>query len=180
MVTGASGFIGRAVCAELMRRGVDVLAVSRQPAVNIPGARMVFTRDYCDLERSPADVCIHLAGGNVVPDGPNGEQVFSDETAALTRSVLKKDFRRIVYASTALVYEDSDALPKCEADITAPVRPTAAQACSRKRFSWRRPCRCAHCQRLWTWYGNVQCAFTYPFPDKGRGRNPVTQWNTGA
>lgn len=120
MVTGASGFIGRAVCAELMRRGVDVLAVSRQPAVNIPGARMVFTRDYCDLERSPADVCIHLAGGNVVPDGPNGEQVFSDETAALTRSVLKKDFRRIVYASTALVYEDSDALPKCEADITRP------------------------------------------------------------
>lgn len=120
LVTGGSGFIGRAVCAELVRRGVEVVAASRDPSLRIVGVRTLLTRDYCDFDRGNCTVCIHLAGRNVVPEGPGGEQTFIDETMALTRGTLDKGFRRIVYASTALVYDDRYFRPRVETDDVHP------------------------------------------------------------
>lgn len=41
LVTGASGFIGRALCGELLGRGHEVLALVRRPSSEPPGARPV-------------------------------------------------------------------------------------------------------------------------------------------
>jgi nucleoside-diphosphate-sugar epimerase len=67
LVTGASGFVGRATCAELAGRGHEVVALVRRPGSEPPGARA----QICDLtdaaslqEAVPsqrADAVIHLA-----------------------------------------------------------------------------------------------------------------------
>jgi nucleoside-diphosphate-sugar epimerase len=67
LVTGASGFIGRATCEELGRRGHEVVALVRRPGSEPPGTRA----QVCDLndaaslqEAVPsqrADAVIHLA-----------------------------------------------------------------------------------------------------------------------
>src|SRR4051812_20407298 len=65
-ITGASGFIGRAVVDLALRRGHEVIAFSRTPERAIPGCEM---RPF-SLQRPPVlDSCaavIHLAGEPVV------------------------------------------------------------------------------------------------------------------
>ena len=41
LLTGATGFVGRAVLAELLGRGVPVVAVSRRPGAALPGVTWV-------------------------------------------------------------------------------------------------------------------------------------------
>jgi nucleoside-diphosphate-sugar epimerase len=67
LVTGASGFVGRATCKELGRRGHEVVALVRRPGSEPPGTRA----QICDLtdgaslqegvSRQRADAVIHLA-----------------------------------------------------------------------------------------------------------------------
>lgn len=62
-ITGASGFVGRAITAEAGREGHEIVAFSRNPDRAIPGAEEV--RDYsnpAEANLSGLDVLIHLAG----------------------------------------------------------------------------------------------------------------------
>src|SRR5947208_2559034 len=66
-VTGASGFIGRAACAELNERGHDVVALVRRPGSEPPGTTPVHgdLRDAESLDKAIAeakpDAVAHLA-----------------------------------------------------------------------------------------------------------------------
>ena len=67
LVTGASGFIGRAACAELVERGHEVVALVRRPGSEPPGTNAV-QGDLTDadslntaLARSRPDAVAHLA-----------------------------------------------------------------------------------------------------------------------
>ena len=67
LVTGASGFIGRAVCAELVARAYDVVAMVRRPGSEPPGTRAV-QADLTDpvrvraaVEQERPDAVAHVA-----------------------------------------------------------------------------------------------------------------------
>jgi len=65
-ITGAGGFIGKAIIDSALRRGHEVIAFTRRPQRSIPGCTM---REF-SLERPPdvsgCDAIIHLAGEPVV------------------------------------------------------------------------------------------------------------------
>lgn len=73
-VTGASGFVGRAVVARLLARGAAVTAVSRHPPAQSPHMHAGLRHRVLDLERLPQDpfaalgrpeVLLHLAWGGL-------------------------------------------------------------------------------------------------------------------
>lgn len=65
LVTGASGFIGRSLCAELTRRGCDVLALLRRPAAG-PWSSVVLAElgagSMSAASLEGVDTIFHLAG----------------------------------------------------------------------------------------------------------------------
>ncbi|HEX8295750.1 MAG TPA: TIGR01777 family oxidoreductase [Chthoniobacteraceae bacterium] len=65
-VTGASGFIGRAIIDHALRRGHEIMAFTRSPERSIPGCSMrrFSLEEVPDL--SGCDAVIHLAGESVI------------------------------------------------------------------------------------------------------------------
>lgn len=67
-ITGASGFIGRALVLYLQRKGIHVVAVSRSLGCSmVPGCEYKICHDYADVNVlselfSSCDVIVHLAG----------------------------------------------------------------------------------------------------------------------
>jgi nucleoside-diphosphate-sugar epimerase len=67
IVTGASGFVGRATCAELVRRGHEAIASVRRPGSEPPGTQALIAdlTDASSLQENVpaqgADAVIHLA-----------------------------------------------------------------------------------------------------------------------
>lgn len=99
VVTGASGFLGRAVTAALRGRGVYVLAVSRKPTV---GGLQV--NDY---EESPGgDILIHLAEDNNIARVNQAGTDYQESSLKILDRLLAKNYSRVVYASSALLYGD--------------------------------------------------------------------------
>ena len=118
VVLGASGFFGRHVCTELVRRGQSVVAMTRsRPPASSPGVEWHEVTAYGGLDRLSADACVHLAEPNVVSGSGFARDNF-DRAAA----VLATPFRRIVYVSSAVVYGDEVATPRREDE---PVDPTS-------------------------------------------------------
>ncbi len=104
VVTGASGFLGRAVMRKLGHAGIEVVGVSRHAS---PG--LIQVASYADAPRG--NVLIHLAEAS---DRHLAEvRGTSYEQAALEtlESLLGKGYDRIVYTSSAALYGDeSEAL----------------------------------------------------------------------
>lgn len=109
VVTGASGFIGKAVCGKLELAGAEVLRV---PSSEVPRWASM-----------PDAVCVHLAANNDVAQLESRYELRRDEAAALARQLLEKGFQRIVFASSALVYGDAEETPRTE---DSPLKPTTA------------------------------------------------------
>jgi UDP-glucose 4-epimerase len=108
VVTGASGFIGRAVTAELRRRQLPVVALSRSGAL---GTQHV--QNYRDTP--PGGVLIHLAED---PRVNAVDETCASEQAAVLTALLAKGFARVVYASSAAVYDDASEMPRRPGDAT--------------------------------------------------------------
>lgn len=116
VVTGASGFLGAAVVAELARRGANIIAVSRQAPPHRPGVAVVRLGDYHDTPAPSGAILIHLAeesAADVVSD-TNGSQATQ-----LMGALLAKGYGRAIYASSAVVYGEGERRPRLPTDITA-------------------------------------------------------------
>jgi len=121
-VTGGSGYIGRAVVAELLRRGHHVAALARSDAaaatVRALGAQAVHggldSLDVIELAAREHDATVHIAAP-VPPDGVAREAQVLD---VLLR--VAPDDHVLVYTSGAWVYGDrGDAV----VDEDAPLKP---------------------------------------------------------
>ena len=121
LVTGATGFVGTRLCAELLARGVAVRALVRRPGAIAArtGLETIIVDDLATTDIDPqwmagADALIHLAGFAHRFDGDPGADTDSirrinvEATAALAHAAAQAGVRRFVYASSIKVNgEDS-------------------------------------------------------------------------
>ena len=106
VVTGASGFIGRALCARLEHAGAEVLRVP--------------SNAVAALHAMPEAVCVHLAANGDAQDVENRYAQRRDEATTLARQLLQKKFRRVIFASSAHVYGDAEQAPRSEESALLP------------------------------------------------------------
>ena len=132
VVTGAAGFVGRALSAELLRRGHEVVGTVRTSA-DIAATRVVVSgdigsnTDWSDAVRG-ADVVFHLAAHvhildpNAARDLARFREVNAGGTESLARAAVAAGVKRVVYLSTVAIHgTDSYARPFKEDDPPAPV-----------------------------------------------------------
>jgi nucleoside-diphosphate-sugar epimerase len=116
VVTGASGFIAGAVLRELEARKVDHVAVSRKAADY--GGRRVVVGDYSHAP--DGDVLIHLAESNNQSTTEKIGQNYISEATSRLEALLGKPFSKIVYASSATVYDTSIPAPQTTEQVMPP------------------------------------------------------------
>ncbi len=110
MVTGASGFVGSALCCELARTGYAVIAVVRRVVERIPSVTYI-EADLADPatfagEFPTVDCIIHLAGrAHILTDKvadplATFREVNRDATVRLAARALKAGVKRFVFVSS--------------------------------------------------------------------------------
>ena len=113
VVTGASGFVGRRLCADLIADGVDVTAVHRH-ACEGPWTREVAVDLSSDLQSAEwldgVDTVFHLAGNAHAIDEPASEEAHRLATVVATRHLLAgceaRGVSRLVFVSTVKAVAD--------------------------------------------------------------------------
>lgn len=110
-VTGASGSIGRALCAALALRGYSVLACSRRETAPLPGVDSVLLADYADAPA--ADALVHLAEPADIAAFPEtGGEALVAEAVRLAERLAGRGYGRSLYLSSAAVYGDMERHPR--------------------------------------------------------------------
>lgn len=128
VVTGSAGFLGRALVAELVARGADVVGVDRTPTP-APADHLVLTGDLLHRDElvgaafGTAAAVVHLAGcPGVRDDAPDVEHRRQRDNVAATARVLAAVPAHVplVVASSSSVYGGGRGRPSRESDLTAP------------------------------------------------------------
>ncbi|MFD7846150.1 NAD-dependent epimerase/dehydratase family protein [Nocardia sp. NPDC059764] len=134
LVTGANGYLGRAVVVALSAAGHEPVAMIRAAAPPIPGAAEVRTADLLDepaLARAlrDADSVCHLAGLTRARESLSEPLRYfrGNTTATLTllEAMSAAGVPRLVFASTAAIYGTPDRQPMAEDLPDAPPHPYA-------------------------------------------------------
>ena len=128
-MTGSAGFVGRALVAELIARGLPVVGVDRRPTPT-PADHLVLTGDLLhrdemvDVALATADAVVHLAGCPGVRDGaPDVEHRRARDNVAATARVLSAVPLHVpvLVASSSSVYGGSHGTPSRETDPLTPL-----------------------------------------------------------
>lgn len=144
LITGASGFIGRALAQHLHANGAVLTCLLRRPpAVPLPGAQLLCA-DFSDepqlqaqLHRAAPEIVFHLAGSTA----PVYPQTFDTElraTEALLRAAAAMERPpRIILIGSAAEYGPltTAALPAGEHTPCAPVTPYGAAKLAQTRMA---------------------------------------------
>ncbi len=118
VVTGASGFIGRALIDEFARRDIQTLAVSRRPCAVPSGADVSVVADYPDTPVPAGATLIHLAERADIGEAERLGEQHLQETRQRIMALLVAARGRIVYASSGRVYGSETIRPHPPADPT--------------------------------------------------------------
>ncbi|MGU7813837.1 UDP-glucose 4-epimerase family protein [Burkholderia sp. AW49-1] len=143
VVTGANGFVGRAVCRRALDAGHTVTALVRRPGTCVDGVRewVHGAADWDGLDESwpvdlAADCVIHLAARvHVMHDkAPDPDVAFDATNVAgtlrLAEAARKHGVRRIVYASSIKAVAESDG----EAPLSESTHPDPQDAYGRSKL----------------------------------------------
>jgi nucleoside-diphosphate-sugar epimerase len=129
LVTGANGFIGQHVVGELRARGADVIAVSRQGGVSVPGvdsiaADLLTPAGIGEIGKIRADILVHSAWETRHGYFWNAPEnaLWQEATLALAQAFLEAGGKRIVALGTCMEYALAGDGPLDEA--TTPLQPT--------------------------------------------------------
>ena len=139
LVTGGAGYIGSHTCVELLNKGMDVVVIdnldnSNAESLNrveqITGKKVVFyeadVRDRAALERifteHKIDCTIHFAGLKAVGESVAKPLEYYDNnlnsTITLAKTLRKFNSKKIVFSSSATVYNGANKMPLAEDSIT--------------------------------------------------------------
>lgn len=131
LVTGAGGFVGRAVCSSLVARGEAVLATDRAFGATPPCAAA--TGDLMDtafvatlFEGPPFDAVVHLGGllGSASRQRPReAVRVNVEASLALLDLARRAGVGKFVYGSSVSAYGSKPAAIHGEVDETEPASP---------------------------------------------------------
>jgi nucleoside-diphosphate-sugar epimerase len=127
LVTGAAGFIGRALCVDLVKRGHAVLGCSRRPARPIADVEL---RPIGDI--GPAtnwsghldriEIVVHLANRAHRSGLEAADQSEAQAARVLAHSAARAGVRRLIHTSSVRAMGDSTA-PGAPFRVTDPPRP---------------------------------------------------------
>ncbi|CDZ78065.1 UDP-glucose 4-epimerase [Legionella massiliensis] len=133
LVTGGNGFIGSYLVERLLSQGIEVLVIDKsihkptpcdiRKAKLIEGDVLSHSLLHECLEQ--VDTCFHLAALSSVPICAR-DWIFSHENNVQAFNGLLEEFRhlshpvKLIYASSAAVYGDSEALPLSESEHVIP------------------------------------------------------------
>ena len=178
-MTGSAGFVGRAVVAELIARGLPVVGVDRR-STPMPADHLALTGDLLhrdemvDVALATADAVVHLAGcPGVRDDAPDVRHRRARDNVAATGRVLDAVPAHVpvVVASSSSVYGGSHGTPSRESDALAPLGGYARSKVAVEDL----------CRRRVTAGGRV--AVVRPFTVVGEGQRPdmaVARWVAAA
>lgn len=109
VVTGATGFIGKAVCKALLDRGIVVYGVTRRSHVAVvPGVIMQSAVSYEHFDAPRDAICVHCAGEtDPVTFARGGESAYEMHCAS-ARAIAHYGFSRVVFTSSSLVYGEEN------------------------------------------------------------------------
>ncbi|MEK9643949.1 MAG: NAD(P)-dependent oxidoreductase [Alphaproteobacteria bacterium] len=125
VVTGATGFIGRAVVAELRTRGIKTVAVARGKLAAPDGVDVIRMDTYDNLSFPAAAAIIHLAGEARVVEANRAGAAHIEAETELAKAVCESGAGRIVYSSSAQVYGDDGVRPNRPEDSAVNSAPYA-------------------------------------------------------
>jgi nucleoside-diphosphate-sugar epimerase len=137
LITGADGFVGRALCSELVSMGLKVRASvrSREKINSLPGEIEIIETGSIgpdtDWTHALNDVefVVHLAGRVHIMDDSSSDPlseyriVNTAGTECLAKAAASKGVRRFVFLSTVKVNGEGRASSYSEDDISGPVDP---------------------------------------------------------
>ena len=109
VVSGASGFLGRALLKKLSSYGTSYIGLSRQ---QVPGLFNV--KNYS--EAPVGDVLVHLAEINDRAYANRLGPVYEQEAGELLQNLVSKGYKKIIYTSSAILYGDSETSPRKVSD----------------------------------------------------------------
>ena len=137
LVTGAGGFVGRALVPVLTAAGHTVIATSRNPKTDIPGATLKTVGELGpDTDWQAAldgvEAVIHLAArvhvmsDNAADPLAENRRINTQGTITLGKAAAAAGVKRFVFLSTIKVNgEHTTGHPFCETDVAAPKDPYA-------------------------------------------------------
>lgn len=141
LVTGANGFVGRAVCRRLQATGCSVVAVVRDETVETNADEARFGGDLAldhpmDQLVAGADAIVHLAARVHVMDDPSGDpetahgRMNVGATKRLAEAGLRQGIKRFVFLSSIKVNGEETT----DAPFTAEDQPSPQDAYGRSKW----------------------------------------------
>jgi nucleoside-diphosphate-sugar epimerase len=152
LVTGATGFVGKAVCKALLDTHIHVIAVSRKPTLDMLGgntsATVVEVQDIVDADWlgicSGVQTVIHLAARvhqlNDSSTDPLADyrQVNVIGTERIAKAAAAAGVKRFIFLSSVKVNGDAtDISPFSENDIPHPSDPYATSKWEAEQVLWK-------------------------------------------
>ncbi len=107
VVAGASGFVGSALVRACRDAGIDVLPVARSAR---PSPGLIVVPDYSHTP--PGDVLVHLAESRDLALAEAEGEAHIARAVSVAQGLLAIGFRRVVYASSGVVYGDQVDSPR--------------------------------------------------------------------
>ena len=99
-VTGASGMLGSAVCVKLKSLGIDTIPISRKKSSEFYSVDNYANSPHCD-------VLVHLSESSDRYWVNQNILEYEVQAKANINALVSKKYKKIVYASSALLYGDS-------------------------------------------------------------------------
>lgn len=113
VITGANGTIGRLLLDALSNK--DVIGISRKESNK---KSVINCQDFEDIPTGR--IIIHLAEESDKNRANKLGKAYINESMSNMKKILDKNFKRIIYASSALVYSDKILFPRSTDEVITP------------------------------------------------------------